>query len=229
MKNFLVVGSNSAIGQKIIDGLLYEGNAVYSLTRSEDSRSDANHHQRVLDIMQDELPDDFLPESIDGFIYMPGTINLRPFKNLKLKDFQNDFDINVVGAIKTLQWALKNLTDGSSVLFFSSVAVQTGMAFHSAVGISKGAIEGLTRSLAAELTPKVRVNCIAPSLTNTPMASRLLRTDKSVEAMKERHPLKEIGQPEDIANLALFLLSDKARWMTGQVIGMDGGMSAVKV
>lgn len=229
MKNYLVIGAGSAIGQAIIDGLLDEGNHIYGITRNSDLTSDDHKNYLNLDILNDELPGDFLPDHLHGYIYCPGSINLRPFKNLKPGAFRDDFEINVMGAVATLQWALPKLDEGSSVIFFSSVAVQTGMPFHSVVGVSKGAIEGLTRSLAAEYTPRLRVNCIAPSLTDTPMASRMLRTEQSVQAIRERNPMKAIGQPEDIAAMALFLLSEKARWITGQVIGIDGGMSTLKI
>jgi NAD(P)-dependent dehydrogenase (short-subunit alcohol dehydrogenase family) len=115
------------------------------------------------------------------------------------------------------------------MLFFSTVAVGQGMPMHSSVAAAKGAVEGLTRSLAAELAPNIRVNCIAPSLTETPLAERLLGTDKQREAMAQRHPLKRFGQIEDVSSIGAFLLSDQASWITGQVIGVDGGLSTLRV
>ena len=172
-----------------------------------------------------------MPDTIDGIAYCPGSINLKPFRGLKAAQFQADFNINVLGAVHVLQAFQKGLkrADSASVLFFSTVAVQQGMPFHASIAASKGAIEGLTRSLAAEWAPKVRVNCIAPSLTDTPMAARLLSSDDKRAASANRHPLKKVGTPEDIAQLGKLLLSDQAGWITGQIIGVDGGMSSVRV
>ena len=177
----------------------------------------------VLDVSQ-------LPSQLDGFVYCPGSINLRPFKGLKPETFSKDFEINVLGAVQSLQSVLKNLLESpqASLVFFSTVAVQTGMPFHASVAASKGAIEGLTRSLAAEYAPKLRVNTIAPSLTNTPLASKFLNNEIKLEKANERHPLKYIGSADDIANTARFLLSDESKWMTGQIIHLDGGIGDLK-
>ena len=157
---------------------------------------------------------------------------MRPFRQLKPEDFAADFDINLLAAVKTIQSCLpklKNTNNTASIVLFSTVAVQTGMAYHASIASSKGAVEGLTRSLAAELAPKIRVNCIAPSLTDTPMAARLLSSDHKREANAERHPLKRFGQPEDIANLAIFLIENHSDWITGQILHVDGGMSSIKL
>ncbi|MDZ7358758.1 MAG: SDR family oxidoreductase, partial [candidate division KSB1 bacterium] len=172
------------------------------------------------------------PELLDGVVYCPGTINLRPFRQLKEEDFLTDFKINALGAVKTIQGTLnrmKKVEQTASIVLFSTVAVQTGMSYHASIASAKGAVEGLTRSLAAELAPKIRVNCIAPSLTDTPLAARLLGSEEKQQAAAERHPLKRFGQPEDIANLACFLLSDESSWITGQVLHVDGGMSSVRL
>ena len=155
---------------------------------------------------------------------------LKPFQSLKSTNFLEDLQINVLGAIKSIQSYSKNLalSDSASIILYSTVAVQTGMPFHASVAASKGAIEGLTRSLAAEFAPKIRVNCIAPSLTNTPMASRLLSSPEKIEASALRHPLKKVGDPKDLANMTTFLLSDASKWMTGQILHLDGGMSSIK-
>ena len=163
-------------------------------------------------------------------MYCPGSINLRPFKGLKPETFQKDFEINVLGAVKSLQTVLKNLllSPQASLVFFSTVAVQTGMPFHASVAAAKGAIEGLTKSLAAEYAPKFRVNAIAPSLTKTPLADKFLNNETKLEKANERHPLKFVGSAQDLANSAKFLLSDESQWMTGQILHVDGGIGNLK-
>ncbi len=168
--------------------------------------------------------------SVDGVAYCPGSINLKPFHRLTEKEFVDDFNINLLGAVRTIQKLLPNLkeADEPSIVLFSTVAVQTGMGFHASVSAAKGAVEGLTRSLAAEFAPKIRVNCIAPSLTDTPLAERLLNTPEKREASAARHPLKKVGMPDDIASMAEFLLTGKSGWITGQIFHIDGGMSSVR-
>ncbi|MEL7022056.1 MAG: SDR family oxidoreductase [Bacteroidota bacterium] len=193
------------------------------------SLGDQVTHQSV-DILEDDLSHISLPATIDGLVYCPGSINLKMFRSLKVTDFRKDLEINVLGAVKAIQAALRPMkkAGGASVVLFSTVAVAQGMPFHASVAAAKGAIEGLTRSLAAELAPKVRVNCIAPSLTDTPMAANLLSSDDKKEASNKRHPMRRYGQPSDIANMATFLLSEQSSWVTGQVIGVDGGMSTLR-
>lgn len=163
-------------------------------------------------------------------VYCPGSINLLPFKRIKQEAFLSDFNLQVLGAIKVLQKALPALRKSAnpSIVLFSTVAVQSGFNFHAQVAVSKGAIEGLTKSLAAEFAPKIRVNAIAPSLTDTPLANKLLNTPQKKEANANRHPLKRIGTVADIAQAANFLLSENASWITGQIIHVDGGMSTIK-
>jgi len=157
-------------------------------------------------------------------------VNLKPFARVKPEDFVSDFQLQLVGAVKVIQASLPKLKNANSpsIVLFSTVAVQTGFNFHSLVASSKGAVEGFTRALAAEFAPKIRVNCIAPSITDTPLAGSLLNTDEKKEANAQRHPLKKIGKPEDLANLAAFLLSEKSSWITGQVLHVDGGMSSLR-
>jgi NAD(P)-dependent dehydrogenase (short-subunit alcohol dehydrogenase family) len=177
----------------------------------------------------DELPQ--INEPIDGIIYCPGTINLKPLKSLKIEDFQNDFEVNVLGAVKVINKYFNNLksAEKSSVVLFSTVAVQTGMTYHASVSASKGAVEGLTRSLAAEFSPNIRVNCIAPSITNTPLADKLLNNEAKLKASEDRHPLKRIGSAEEIAKIVEFLLSSNSGFITGQILKVDGGISSVKI
>jgi NAD(P)-dependent dehydrogenase (short-subunit alcohol dehydrogenase family) len=174
---------------------------------------------------------DFLPNTLAGIVYCPGSINLRPFERIKPVDFINDYNLQVIGAIKVIQAAASKLktTENASIILFSTVAVQKGLPFHSLVSASKGAIEGLTKALAAEYAPGIRVNCIAPSLTDTPMAAALLNSEQKKQANAERHPLKRVGTTDDIADMAEFLLSPKATWITGQIMHVDGGFSTLKV
>jgi len=178
--------------------------------------------------VQDE--NSFIDEdNIDGIIYFPGSINLKPFKRLKIENFRDDFEINVVGLLKILKFYESRLSEKSSLVFISTVAANLGMPFHSSVSVSKSAIEGLTKSLAAEWAPKVRVNCIAPSLVETKLAKRFFRTEDQKEMMNQKHPLKRTGLPEDIVNALDFLISNKSSWISGQILNVDGGMSTLKI
>ena len=231
MKNYLIVGGSSGIGAAITDILSEGGDTVFATYNTNASNSDSekvNYH--FLDVMAGDFELDFLPETIDGLAYCPGSINLKPFARIKPEEFSADFNLQVNGAISVIQKVLPRLkkSENASIVLFSTVAVQTGFNFHSQVAVSKGAIEGLTRSLAAEFAPKIRINAIAPSLTDTRLASKLLSSEEKKEANAERHPLKKIGSPRDIAEMAVFLLSDKANWITGQILHVDGGMSSIK-
>jgi NAD(P)-dependent dehydrogenase (short-subunit alcohol dehydrogenase family) len=180
-------------------------------------------------VSQDELDFSKLPETLDGFVYCPGSINLKPIKMLGLEAFREDMEINFFNLVKVVKQVLPKMAEGSSMVFFSTVAVSVGMPFHTSVAAAKGAIEGFAKALAAEYTPKVRINVIAPSLVDTPLASRLLNNDRKKEMMAERHPLKRVGTAADIANMAVFLLKEDSGWMTGQVLGVDGGMSSLNI
>jgi len=229
-KNYLIVGGSYGIGLEVVKLLSENGANVFVAARTDDQIPDfPNVDYQSFDALGEEQLE--LPNELHGVVYCPGSINLKPFRSLKPDAFRNDFEINVLGAVKVLQQAQKVLqkTENSSVVLFSTVAVGLGMPYHSSVAASKGAIEGLSKSLAAEWSPKVRVNCIAPSLTDTPLAARLLSTDERKQSSAQRHPLKRYGTPNDIAEAVCFLLSNKSSWMTGQVIGVDGGISGVKV
>jgi NAD(P)-dependent dehydrogenase (short-subunit alcohol dehydrogenase family) len=227
MRTILVVGGSRGIGNEVVKKLLPE-NKVVSISREASDLDHVNLTQIELDAVKGELPE---LEEVDGLVYCPGTINLKPFSRLSEEDFLNDFEINVLGAVRVLKTYEKVLkkSDQASVVLFSTVASDMGMTFHSSVAISKSGVEGLAKSLAAEWAPKIRVNVIAPTITDTTLASKILRNDAIREKMKERHPLKRILDPTEVAELAVYLLSDGSRSITGQVLKMDAGMLSIKV
>ena len=230
MKNILVIGGSSGIGRDVVKKMTEKNcNVFASFNTNNEFESNTNYFQ--LDVIKDELNLDFLPDVIDGVVYCPGSINLKPFKRISPKDFTEDFELQVVGAIKVIQSVLKKLdkSENASIVLFSTVAVKLGFNFHTQVASSKGAIEGLTKSLAAELSPNIRVNCIAPSLTKTPLSSKLLNSEEKVVNNANRHPLKRIGNCNDISSFVEFLLSENSSWITGQVIQIDGGISSLKI
>ena len=228
MKNILLIGGSYGIGAAIAKQLK-DTHKVYVASRTQE-----NIHQGVTHMVFDALTDDIstlpLPDQIDGLVYCPGSINLKPFKRIKPQTFQEDLEVNFLSLVKVLQGLLPKLTasNGASLVFFSTVAVKVGMPFHTSVSASKGAIEGFAKALAAEYAPTMRVNVIAPSLTDTPLAGRLLSSDDKKQRMGEMHPLKRIGTSADIANTACFLLSEQSSWMTGQVLAIDGGKSTLQ-
>lgn len=232
MANYLIIGASSGIGKKVAEQLSEVGHQVLgTYNKYQITSNNTNLRFYPLNVLDENIKIDFLPDTLDGIIYCPGSINLRPFERIKPIDFIEDYNLQVVGAIKTIQAAVPKLkmSDNASIILFSSVAVQLGLPFHAQVSASKGAIEGLTKALAAEYAPKIRVNCIAPSLTDTPLSASLLNNDQKREANAQRHPLKRIGTVDDIAQLILFLLSQNASWITGQIHHIDGGMSTIKI
>ena len=230
MKNYLIIGGSSGIGKAIQEQLISSGNNVYATYFQNDTFATEENYFS-LDVRSEHPDLSFLPEVLDGFVYCPGAIDLKPFNRIKEASIIEDLNLQVMGAVRILQLILSKLkaSGQGSVVLFSTVAVQTGFPFHAQVAISKGAIEGLTRSLAAEFAPTIRFNAIAPSLTNTPLAEKLLSSPEKIEANGQRHPLKRIGEAEDIAEAAYFLLTDKSSWMTGQILHVDGGMSSLKI
>ena len=225
MKNIAIIGGSRGIGAEILK-VQFQHNSCVNISRNAPSLNHTNITHIGLDILTDELPD---LDTLDSLIYCPGSITLKPISTLKEQHFLNDFQINVMGAVKAIKKYLPLLKKGNnpSILLFSTVAVSQGMPFHASIAAAKGAIEGLTKSLAAELAPTVRVNCIAPTITDTDLAANILKNEKMKDNAINRHPLKKILQASEVAALANFLIEEHA--MTGQILGIDAGLSSLKI
>ncbi|BFP42869.1 SDR family oxidoreductase [Flavobacteriaceae bacterium GF1] len=227
-KTILLIGGSYGIGFEMAKAL-HTDHTVYIASRTKEGLHGLNVNHITFDATSDSLEASQLPDGIDGFAYCPGSINLKPLKMLSMEVFREEMELNFFSLVNVVKTIMPKMSEGASMVFFSTVAVGTGMPFHTSIAAAKGAIEGFAKSLAAESAPKVRVNCIAPSLVDTPLAGRLLSNDKKREFMSQRHPLKRVGNTTDIANLAVFLLSDKSTWVTGQILGVDGGMSTLNI
>lgn len=230
MKNILLIGGSYGIGKAIAELMQFDYN-IYIAARTHEHISDLRVNYIPFDATTDTLDISKLPAVLDGLVFCPGSINLRPFKGIKPETFESDLQINFINMVKVVQTVLPQLTasEQASIVLFSSVAASMGMPFHTSVAAAKGAIEGFAKALAAEYAPKIRVNVIAPSLTDTPLADKFLNNDVKKEKSAERHPLKRFGQPKDLAQMAEFLLSNKSTWITGQIFHVDGGMSTLLV
>ncbi|MEM0968254.1 MAG: SDR family oxidoreductase [Verrucomicrobiota bacterium] len=230
-KTFLIVGGNSGMARATVSRLVDQGHEVICAARTPGEWEMDSRVSLLPFRAEDPEFSGELPGQLDGMAYFPGTIQLKPFRSLKDEDFRQEWEINFLGAVRVLRAAYGPLkkAERSSVVLFSTVAVQTGMGFHASIASAKGAVEGLTRSLAAEWSPTIRVNAIAPSLTDTPLASSLLDTEAKREAAEGRHPSKSVGSPEELAELVTFLLGDGSQFLTGQILPVDGGLSSVKV
>ncbi len=232
-KNVFVVGGSSGIGLDIVKLLNADGHEVYVGSRNNRNLDGIAHaHHLVIDVNAESMDLEHLPETLQGLVYCPGSITLKPFQRLTADDFIADFNLNLLGAVKVIQGSLKKLRkspDGASIVLFSTVAVKVGMPFHASTASAKAAVEGFARSMAAEFAPRIRVNVIAPSLTDTPLAEDLLSSEQKRQGSADRHPLKRIGTSHEVAQMALHLLSEEGSWITGQVFHVDGGMSSIRV
>ena len=226
MRHILIIGGTKGIGKAIID-LLIEENKITCMSRNVSDYNHENYNHIELDATLDNFPD---LEKIDSLVYCPGSINLKPISTLSIEDFRNDFELNVIGAVKSIKKYLPLLKKGEnpSILLFSTVATKLGMPYHASVSASKSAIDGIVKTLGAELAPKIRINAIAPTITNTELASKILRNEKVLENMIERHPLKKILSASEVAKMAKFLIFEDGSSISGQIINMDAGIVSFK-
>ena len=227
MKTIVVIGGSKGIGLSIVK-LLTPSHKVISISRSVSNIEHENLTHYSVDVLSEELPD---ISEVDGLVYCPGSINLKPISRLKIEDFRNDFEINVIGAVKVIQKYARVMKDSQhpSIVLFSTVAVKLGMPFHASIATAKAGVEGLVKSLGAEFAPKIRINAIAPTVTDTELATKLLRNERMIENITERHPLKKFLSPDEVAEMALFLLSHKTASMSGQILEMDCGIVNFKI
>ncbi len=232
-KNILIVGASSGIGHALAESLQTQGATLFTAGRTQPEGIQSTH--MTWDVAGQPAAEALnqLPDVLHGLVYCPGTITLKPFQRLTIDDYRTDLEINVLGAAATIHAAYTAIkaSKAGSIVLFSTVAAKMGMGLHSSVSIAKSAVEGLTKSLAAEFAPyNIRVNAVAPSLTDTPLAEEagLLSDQNKRDSANKRHPLNRVGTPQDIAGMAAYLLSDQASWITGQIIGVDGGMGNLK-
>lgn len=227
MKTYVFAGASSLIAQETARILQTKGHKVIGIS-TKFKTYDYDQFYQIESYAFGNFPT--IEGDLHGLVYFPGTINLKPFHRLKPEEFTTDFTVNSLGAVAFTQSYLNNLksAESASVVFISTVAVGVGLPFHSSISMAKGAIEGLTKALAAEYAPSIRVNCVAPSLVNTPLGEKFLSTPEKVESMQKRNPMNRVGTATDIANAISFLLNEESSWVTGQIIAVDGGMSTLK-
>tara|TARA_B110000046_G_scaffold180913_1_gene212273 strand:+ start:5832 stop:6515 length:684 start_codon:yes stop_codon:yes gene_type:complete len=227
MKKIIIIGGSKGIGKAITENLLSD-HQVVNISRTSPDIQHANLSHFTCDVLTDDLPE---IEAADGLIYCPGSINLKPFNRLSIDDFKTDFEINVIGAVKCIQAYTKALatSESASIVLFSTVATKLGMPFHASIATAKSAVEGLTKSVAADLAPKIRVNAIAPTITDTELAAKFLRNERMVESTIQRHPLKKYLEPTEVAAMATYLLSDVSKSISGQVFNLDCGIVSLKL
>lgn len=227
-KNYLFAGASSAIALQTASMLQHDGHQVFGISTKPLSEG-YNQSFLVERYSQGFFP--VLEQPLDGLVYFPGTINLKPFNRLTPADFTRDYEINALGAAMFIQQYLPNLkkSEQASIVLISSVAASLGLPFHGSISMAKAALGGLTRALAAELAPSIRVNCIAPSLVDTPLASKFVDTDEKRDQLAKRNPLRKIGSASDVAGMVSLLLRDESQWITGQILAVDGGMGILKL
>lgn len=227
MKKIIIIGGSKGIGKAITESLLSD-HQVINISRTSPEFQNDNLSHFSCDILTDDLPE---IETADGLIYCPGSINLKPFNRLNVDDFKTDFEINVIGAVKCIQTYTKALatSEAASIVLFSTVATKLGMPFHASIATAKSAVEGLTKSVAADLAPKIRVNAIAPTITNTELAAKFLRNERMIESTIQRHPLKKYLEPNEVAAMATYLLSDVSKSISGQIFNLDCGIVSLKL
>ena len=229
-KTYLLAGASSAISLSTCQLLQSAGHQVIGLSTKSPGGHAYDQYFQVAEYSKNQLPE--LSQPIDGLVYFPGTINLKPMHRITEEEYLMEFKINALGAVSVIQHYLQNLKNAPptpSIVLISTVAVAQGMNFHTSISMAKGAVEGLTLALAAELAPTIRVNAVAPSLTASPLSEKLINTPEKLEASSKRHPLRRIGQPEDIAHAIFFLLGEQSSWVTGQILPVDGGMSSLRM
>ena len=222
MKEIVLIGASSSTCQSFIQK--YNNNYNFTSLSRKTDYSDVDDFD-ILDTSRYLK----IEKQIDGLVYFPGTINLRPFRSLKTENFIEDFNVNVLGLITALKFYQKQFNKGASVVVFSTVAAKLGMPFHASVSTVKSAVSGLAKSLAAEWAPNVRVNCISPSIFKSEMSKRILSSETMIEKISNNHPMKRHGETNDISSLINFLLSEESSWITGQDLSVDGGMSTLKL
>lgn len=227
MKTIIVVGGSKGIGNALVQ-LLVQSYKVINISRTIPEFTHDNLNHISCDVISEDLPD---IDVADGLVYCPGSINLKPITRLSIDDFKNDFEINVLGSVKVIQKYLAVLkqSENSSIVLFSTVASKLGMPFHASIATAKSGVEGLVKSLGAELAPTIRINAIAPTVTDTNLASKLLRNERMIKNITERHPLKKYLKPQEVAEMASFLLSEKTASISGQVFEMDCGIVSFKI
>ena len=214
MRKILIIGAGSDIAKTLI-----QDECEFDFINLSSQENDFN----ILD--KTTFPN---INSIDGLVYFPGTINLKPFSRFSAEDFMNDYKINVFGLINALKFYQKSFNKDSSIVTISSIAANFGMPYHSSISMCKSSVEALTKSLAAEWAPEIRLNCIAPSLISTKLSNRFLNSELKTKNIENKHPLRSIGETQDVSHVISFLLSDRSKWITGQVIRVDGGISSIR-
>ncbi len=232
----LILGATGSIGSSLAKKIVAEGGEVHLVGRDEENlkklASELNSTFTVCDVLEESFADkifnDLNDTPINGLAYCVGSIDLKPIKVTKKSDYMQSFNLNLISATEIIRKASDNLKQNKgSIVLFSTVAVKKGFTNHSIVASAKGAVEGLTVSLAAEFAPNIRVNCIAPSLTKSKISNFLLKNEKMAESIAKMHPLKRLGEGSDSSSVANFLLSDNSSWITGQIFGVDGGRSSL--